>query len=119
MTARGRDKRGNTPGPLWGTTLMSVRLAGSRRRQADPGTILDGLEVLPNGDILFTSWDDSSLHLLHGDTDRKLVQEVPAAADIGVDTKRGVLAIHPPSVLGRVQLWSLAGLGSATATAAQ
>ena len=67
---------------------------------------LDGVEVLPNGTIAFTSWADSSLHLLENGVDRKIIREVPEPADIGYDTKRNEIAI-PLSVLGRVQLWKL------------
>jgi sugar lactone lactonase YvrE len=71
---------------------------------------LDGVEVLPSGAILFASWADSSVHALANGRDRQLVREVPEPADIGVDTRRGRLAI-PLSTLGRVQLWSLGRLG--------
>ena len=71
---------------------------------------LDGVEVLGDGSILFTSWTDSSIHQLKNGTDTKLVREVPEAADIGVDTRRNQLAI-PLSVLGRVQIWSLGSIG--------
>ena len=66
----------------------------------------DGVEVLPNGTILYTSWADSSVHALAGARDRRVVREVQEPADIGLDTRRGVLAI-PLSTLGRVQLWKL------------
>jgi hypothetical protein len=72
---------------------------------------LDGLEILPNGALLFTSWADSSIHLLEGGTDRRIIRDVPEAADLGLDTRRNQLAI-PLSVLGRVQIWSLGGLGT-------
>ena len=67
---------------------------------------LDGVEVLRDGSILFTSWADSSLHRLRGTRDEKIVREVPDAADIGIDTRRQRVAI-PLSTLGRVQLWQL------------
>jgi sugar lactone lactonase YvrE len=70
---------------------------------------LDGVEVLRDGAIVFTSWADSSIHLLANGRDRPIIREVPEAADIGVDTKRNRLAI-PLSTLGRVQLWSLDGV---------
>jgi len=70
---------------------------------------LDGVEALADGALLFTSWADSSVHLLANGRDRPIIREVPVAADIGVDTKRNRLAI-PLSVLGVVQLWSLDGL---------
>jgi hypothetical protein len=55
----------------------------------------DGVEVLPRtGFILVSSWADSSVHIIHGDTHMMpLVRNVSAPADIGVDTKRNVLAI--------------------------
>jgi len=70
---------------------------------------LDGIEVLSDGAVLFTSWADSSIHLLANDRDRPIIREVAVPADIGVDTKRNRLAI-PLSMLGRVELWSLAGV---------
>jgi sugar lactone lactonase YvrE len=66
----------------------------------------DGVEVLPNGTALFASWSDSSIHALRDGRDRRIVREVPEPADIGLDTRRNVLAI-PLSTLGRVQLWRL------------
>jgi sugar lactone lactonase YvrE len=72
---------------------------------------LDGVEVLGDGSILFTSWGDSSLHLLSGGEHRQLVRQVPEAADIGIDTRRNRVAI-PLSSLGRVQLWSLGDSGA-------
>jgi hypothetical protein len=67
------------------------------------------VEVLNDGAILFTSWADSSIHLLANGRDKPIIREVPVPADIGIDTKRNRLAI-PLSVLGTVQLWSLDGL---------
>lgn len=71
---------------------------------------LDGLEALPNGALIFTSWADSSIRLLERGTERTLLREVPEAADIGLDTKRNQLAV-PLSVMGRVQIWSLGSIG--------
>ena len=70
---------------------------------------LDGVEALPDGALLFTSWADSSVHLLRNGRDQPIIREVPVAADIGIDTKRNRLAI-PLSVLGTVQLWTLDGI---------
>jgi sugar lactone lactonase YvrE len=66
----------------------------------------DGVEALRDGTILYTSWVDSSVHALTGARDRRIVREVQEAADIGLDTRRGILAI-PLATLGRVQLWKL------------
>ena len=70
---------------------------------------LDGVEALPDGALLFTSWADSSVHLLRNGRDQPVIREVPLAADIGIDTKRNRLAI-PLSGLGVVQLWTLEGV---------
>jgi sugar lactone lactonase YvrE len=70
---------------------------------------LDGVEALPDGALLFTSWADSSVHLLRDGRDQPIIREVPVAADIGIDTKRNRLAI-PLSMLGTVQLWTLEGI---------
>jgi sugar lactone lactonase YvrE len=79
-------------------------------RTRSGGGQLDGVEVLNDGAILFTSWADSSIHLLANGRDRPIIREVPVPADIGIDTKRNNLAI-PLSLLGRVQIWSLDGVG--------
>jgi sugar lactone lactonase YvrE len=54
----------------------------------------DGLEVLSNGNILVSSWTDSTIHVIHGGSHMMpLVKGVSAPADLGVDTKRNVLAV--------------------------
>jgi sugar lactone lactonase YvrE len=70
---------------------------------------LDGVEVLPDGAILFSSWADSSVHMLVNGRDKPIVRDVAVPADIGVDTKRNYLLI-PLSMLGHVQIWSLDGV---------
>jgi sugar lactone lactonase YvrE len=88
--------------------VATMDASGSARRvihQSKSGNF-DGVEAMPGGAILYTSWADSSVHVLRGADDRQLVREVPEPADIGVDTRRWRLAI-PLSTLGRVQLWAL------------
>lgn len=53
----------------------------------------DGIEMLADGRILVSSWADSSVYLIDKGTMTKMVSGVEAPADIGVDTKRNVLAI--------------------------
>jgi sugar lactone lactonase YvrE len=77
--------------------------------QSTVTTQLDGVEMLPGGAIMYTSWADSAIHVLSGATDRRIIRAVPVPADIGVDTKRHHLAI-PLSMLGRVQLWDIASV---------
>ena len=79
----------------------------SARRVVRRGTgRLDGVQVLPGGAIIFTSWVDSALHVLDGGGERKLVREIPDAADIGLDRGRRRVAI-PLSSLGQVQIWDI------------
>jgi len=78
-------------------------------RTRSGGGQLDGVEVLNDGAILFSSWADSSIHLLANGRDRPIIREVPVPADIGIDTKRNNLAI-PLSMTGHVQIWSLDGV---------
>jgi sugar lactone lactonase YvrE len=78
-------------------------------RTREGGGQLDGVEVLQDGAILFTSWADSSIHMLANGRDKPIIREVAVPADIGVDTKRNYLLI-PLSMLGHVQIWSLDGV---------
>ena len=71
---------------------------------------LDGIEVLPSGAIMFSSWADSSIHVLQGGQERQIIREVPVPADIGYDTKRNRVAI-PLSTIGWVQVWNLGPIG--------
>lgn len=67
---------------------------------------LDGVEPLRSGALLFSSWADSSIHVLHESRDTRIIRELPEPADIGVDTRRGRVVI-PLTVLGQVQVWEL------------
>ena len=72
---------------------------------AGPGQY-DGIEVVPQG-ILVSSWADSAVHIIHGGTHMAtLVSNVSAPADIGVDTKRNVVAI-PRFNDGKVEYYSI------------
>jgi sugar lactone lactonase YvrE len=66
----------------------------------------DGIEALSDGRILVTSWADSAVHVVQGGTMTKLVSNVGAPADIGVDTKRGVLGI-PRFNDGKVEFYKI------------
>ncbi len=102
------DSLGNPNGIAWDRTGNRFILApfGSNSLQAwTPGqatpTALvagpggyDGVEVLQNGNILVSSWTDSTLHVVHGGSHMMpLIRNVSSPADIGVDTKRNVVAI--------------------------
>jgi sugar lactone lactonase YvrE len=53
----------------------------------------DGVEVLADGRILVTSWADSAVHIVQNGKLTTLVPNVSGPADIGVDTKRNIVAI--------------------------
>jgi sugar lactone lactonase YvrE len=53
----------------------------------------DGIERLADGRILVSSWADSAVHVITNGMMTKFVGGVSAPADIGVDTKRNILAI--------------------------
>jgi len=81
--------------------------------QAAPATLVagpggyDGVEVLSNGNILVSSWTDSTVYVIHGGSHMMpLVKNVAAPADIGVDTKRNVLAI-PRFNDGKVEFYRI------------
>jgi sugar lactone lactonase YvrE len=58
----------------------------------------DGLEVLGGGRILFTSWADSNLYVLENGKVTPTGGKLLSPADIGIDAKRGRVAI--PSLMG-------------------
>jgi len=82
------------PGDTTITTLLQA-----------PGR-LDGLEVLPDGRIAFTSWVDSTVHVYDGRHDERFIRGEPDPADIGVDTKRNRIAV-PVSTRWQVEIWQL------------
>jgi sugar lactone lactonase YvrE len=67
----------------------------------------DGIETLSDGSFLVSSWADSSVHKFSAGKDTQIVRNVSTPADIGIDTKRGRLAI--PTGGNRVEFWDLAG----------
>lgn len=66
----------------------------------------DGIEALSDGRILVSSWADSAVHLITHGTLTKLIPNVSAAADIGYDMKRGVVAV-PRMMDGKVGFYQL------------
>jgi sugar lactone lactonase YvrE len=57
-----------------------------------PGTY-DGIEALPDGRILVTSWADSAVHVIRYGEMTTWIRGVSSPADIGVDTRRHIIAI--------------------------
>jgi sugar lactone lactonase YvrE len=61
----------------------------------------DGVEILADGRMLVSSWADSSINIIRDGQSTRLAGELEAPADIGVDTKRNVVAV-PRFNAGRV-----------------
>lgn len=53
----------------------------------------DGIEVLPDGRVIVTSWQDSTVNVVVDGALKKVITSVDGPADIGIDTKRMVLAL--------------------------
>ena len=66
----------------------------------------DGVEVLADGRILVTSWSDSSVQVFSNGAFHKVIGNVEAPADIGVDTKRNVVAL-PRFNAGKVEYFTI------------
>lgn len=66
----------------------------------------DGIELLEDGRMLVTAWSDSSLHLIDGDGDRRIVRNLWQPADLGYDTRRNRVAI-PLVLQGRLDFWEV------------
>lgn len=82
-------------------------------RGQEPRTVLlrglgkfDGVERLPDGRLLVTCWADSSLHVIDGGRDERIIRDLWQPADLGVDTRRNRVAI-PLVLQGRVEIWEL------------
>ena len=83
--------------PFTGPTLLGWTPGGRppnpRRLAAGPGSF-DGIELLPDGRLVVTSWADSSVYAVHGDSAMtRLITGLEAPADLGVDTKRGRIMV--------------------------
>jgi len=81
-------------GPFAGKTVQAWTPGSSRLSPvADTPGQVDGVEVLGQDRVLLTSWTDSTLDILQGGTLTPVGGKLPSPADIGVDTKRGRVAI--------------------------
>jgi len=89
----------------FGSSLAALTDSGRQILANGPGRF-DGVEALNDGSILYTCWTDSSVHLYQNGADRRLIRNLPTPADLGVDTRRGRVAV-PLSGPGRVEVWSL------------
>jgi sugar lactone lactonase YvrE len=82
----------------WKPGSKDVRPLGSGPGQQD------GVEVLPDGRILVTSWTDSSLFMVDNGKTTKVASGIASPADIGLDVKRVAV---PQLMENKVQFWEL------------
>ena len=66
----------------------------------------DGIEMLGDGRIVVSSWADSSVHIVSNGAMTRAITGVEAPADIGVDTKRGIIAV-PRFNAGKVEYFMI------------
>jgi sugar lactone lactonase YvrE len=75
----------------------------------------DGVEILPDGSLLVSCWNDQSVRIIGKDgVERGLIGNVFTPADIGVDTRRSRIAI-PLASRGRVEFWDYGHLAPSVA----
>jgi sugar lactone lactonase YvrE len=93
--------------PFGGSDVQSWKEgdAAPTRLATGPGQY-DGVEVLGDGRILVTSWADNAVHVIRDSTMTTLAANVTAPADIGVDTRRNVVAV-PRFNDGRVEYFRI------------
>ncbi len=91
--------------PFGGKAVQTWRPGALPEPLATGPGMYDGVEIV-NGRIYVTSWADSAVHVLENGTLRPFIRNVAAPADLGVDTKRGVLAV-PRFNDGRVEYYKL------------
>jgi sugar lactone lactonase YvrE len=96
--------------PFASKDVMTFKTGDSTvtRLATGPGSF-DGVEVLGDGRIVVSSWADSSLSVIQGSTLRRAVSGINAPADIGVDTRRGAVAV-PLFQGNRVEIHPLSGM---------
>lgn len=66
----------------------------------------DGVEILPDGRVVVTSWTDSSVFVMQEGGNRKIATGLPSPADLGVDPKTNRMAV-PIFTGNRVEVWQL------------
>jgi hypothetical protein len=83
--------------PFTGPTVLGWSSGGRppnpKRLAAGPGSF-DGIAFLPDGRLVVSSWADSSVYVVHGDSAMsRLITGLEAPADLGVDAKRGRIMV--------------------------
>jgi len=96
----GKEVRAWTPG-----SKVTVPLGTSAGQ-------LDGVEILDAQRMLITSWADSTLDVFENGAAMPVYKDLPSPADIGLDAKRGRVAI-PLLMENRVEFRPVPAAGAA------
>ena len=96
---------GGTELRLWDPATGEV----TRPWRTEPAGNMDGL-VLWNGHLLVASQADSAIHAVSSDRSGPYISTDGRPADLGLDTRRGHLAV-PEVALNQVEIWRLPGGG--------
>jgi sugar lactone lactonase YvrE len=78
--------------PFAGKQLQTWRPGALPEPFANGPGSYDGVEIV-NGRVYVTSWADSAVHIVENGAMRPLIRNLPSPADIGIDTRRGVIAV--------------------------
>jgi sugar lactone lactonase YvrE len=92
----------------FGGTDVQIMASGAKnpsKHSTGPGQY-DGIEVLADGRIVVSSWADSTVYVISNGTMSPMVRGVEAPADVGIDTKRNILAI-PRFNAGKVEYFMI------------
>ncbi len=71
-----------------------------------PATNMDGVEMLSGGRMIVAAQSDSSIHLVTGNSVRRLIRTGGEPADIAVDTRRNRVAV-PFVARNAVEIWEI------------
>jgi sugar lactone lactonase YvrE len=93
--------------PIVGDSALQHWLPGQQPRPlaSGPGRY-DGVEVTPDGTVLVSAWNDSTVHAVRDGRFVPLIRGVPSAADIGYDPARRQVGV-PLIANGRIEIWEL------------
>jgi sugar lactone lactonase YvrE len=92
--------------PFAGKDMQAWTAGKAPTKLADGPGQYDGIEITRDGRVLISSWADSSVYSVRDGKMTKIVSGVSAPADIGYDSKRGILAI-PRFDRDQVEFWKL------------
>ncbi len=120
LVLEGQSKLAQPNGVVWdasGNRLLLAPFGGQSITSITPSNTqpipiagglggYDGIEVLPDGRIIVTSWQDSTVNVVSEGALKKVITGVDGPADIGVDTKRMVLAL-PRFALNRLEYYHI------------